>query len=43
MSLKMEFHLKWNATQTVWNVTQNGRSLKMECQANGLSLKKVYH
>ena len=40
MSLKMEYHSKWNATQNgislkmecylKWNVTQNGMSLKME-------------
>ena len=32
----MECHSKWN-------VNQNGMSLEMECQLNGMSMKKVTH
>ena len=48
MSLKMEYHLKWNFPQNVMSF-QNGMSPTIECYSklnvtqNGLSLKKECH
>ena len=40
MTLKMEYHLKWNVTKTGMSL-QNGMSLKMECHSNEISLEWI--